>query len=114
DADLYQRCLDDLARLGFPGLRADTLDYFTSTVEEGYPIYHLDYLADRERLLGFAGGARNLISCGRQGAFRYIFMDTAMEMGLRAAAAVLGEGAGERISELGAGGGLIEAQALTA
>ncbi len=112
--ELYRRCLDDLRALGFTGLEARTRGYFSSTVEEGYPIYHLDYRRDRARVLDFVNATENFVSCGRQGAFRYIFMDTAMEMGLAAADAILHGGARGEVAELGAESGLIEAKALTA
>src|SRR5262249_19688594 len=73
-SEIYDRCVDDLFRLGIDGVRAHTLDYFSTYVEEGYPIYHLDYQTDRQRVLGWVGDTPNLISCGRQGAFRYVFM----------------------------------------
>jgi protoporphyrinogen oxidase len=119
DATIYERCMDDLERLGFANLRRATLDSFSTYVEEGYPIYHLDYQRDRKQLLSFVGDIENLISCGRQGAFRYIFMDTAMEMGIAAAQAVLARSSqsghfGPAVSELGSDNGLVEAQALTA
>jgi protoporphyrinogen oxidase len=121
DDAIYERCMHDLERLGFSDLPNKTLGYFSTYVPEGYPIYHLDYQRDRQALLGFVSdGAENLVTCGRQGAFRYIFMDTAMEMGMAAAVAVLGRGGpGARldsrpIAELRAERGLVETQALTA
>lgn len=116
DEEIYGRCMDDLERLGFAGLRRATLGHFSTFVEEGYPIYHLDYRRDRDRLLSFVGATGNVISCGRQGAFRYIFMDTAMEMGMAAAALVLTRNpvGARRIAELGSERGLVEARALTA
>ena len=45
-------------------------------------IYFLVY---RQKLFDFLDCYENLITCGRQGTFRYIFMDTAMEMGIIAA-----------------------------
>jgi protoporphyrinogen oxidase len=116
DAAIYDRCMDDLELLGFTNLRRATLDYFSTFVEEGYPVYHLDYQRDRKRLLGYVGQSENLISCGRQGAFRYIFMDTAMEMGIAAAEAVLASSAQGRrlVADLRSDNGLVEAQALTA
>ncbi len=116
DHALYDRCMDDLARLGFRGLRDDTLDHFSTFVEEGYPIYHLDYRRDRAEVLAYASATENLVTCGRQGGFRYVFMDTAMEMGIAAARALLdGSAARARaVADLGAERGLIEARALTA
>jgi protoporphyrinogen oxidase len=115
DQAIYERVMDDLADLGFRDLRRATIGHFASFVEEGYPIYHLDYQDDRKRLLGFVGETANLVSCGRQGAFRYIFMDTAMEMGLAAANAVLDQSDRRAsIAELRSERGLVEAAALTA
>ena len=115
DQTIYERCMDDLESLGFSGLRRDTLGHFPTYVEEGYPIYHLDYARDRERVLGFVGDTKNLISCGRQGAFRYVFMDTAMEMGIAAAESILGRVDRSReIADLRSERGLIEARTLTA
>jgi protoporphyrinogen oxidase len=122
DGDIYDRCMHDLEKLGFRGLPRATLGHFSTFVPEGYPIYHLEYQRDRAALLGFVGErAANLVTCGRQGAFRYIFMDTAMEMGVAAAAAVLERGGarlisgvGRQIADLRAEQGLVETQALTA
>ncbi|MHB8417528.1 MAG: FAD-dependent oxidoreductase [Myxococcales bacterium] len=114
DGALYERCLIDLQQLGFDDLRARTLGYFSAYVREGYPIYHLGYDEDRRRVLGHIGGFEGLISCGRQGAFRYIFMDTAMEMGLEAARAVLAGRSAAHVAELGADPRLHEARATTA
>ena len=115
EEQIYARCMDDLAALGYAHLRRATLDYFSTYVHEGYPIYHLDYLGDRDRLLSFVGETANLVSCGRQGAFRYIFMDTAMEMGMAAAQLYLDRrGSGRAIADLRSEAGLVEARALTA
>jgi protoporphyrinogen oxidase len=111
---LYDRCLDDLRRLRFDGIRARTREYFSSYVREGYPVYHLGYDDDRRRVLGHIEGFDGLVSCGRQGAFRYIFMDTAMEMGIEAARAVAGSRLGGEVSELGSSSELHEARVLTA
>jgi protoporphyrinogen oxidase len=111
---IYDRCIDDLRRLGFADIRSRTRDYFSSYVREGYPIYHLDYQTDRSKVLRHLEDFEGLVSCGRQGAFRYIFMDTAMEMGIAAARAVAAGRGTSRISELGASADLLEGKALTA
>lgn len=84
DAELFERCLADLCELGID-VRGKVTGYFTSRVSHGYPVYKLDYRRHQEKLLSFLEQFENLIACGRQGAFRYIFMDTAMEMGIAAA-----------------------------
>ena len=100
--------------LGFGDVQRDLRGHFSSFVEEGYPIYHLDYRAERQRVLAWCGETANVVSVGRQGAFRYVFMDTAMEMGVAAADKLLGRAGVGHPSELDAGGGLVEARALTA
>jgi protoporphyrinogen oxidase len=114
DAAIYERSMSDLARLGFGDLPSRTRSYFSSFVPEGYPIYHLGYEGDRRAVLAHVGGFEGLVSCGRQGAFRYIFMDTAMEMGIEAARTVASGRQSHAITELGSEPGLREARALTA
>jgi protoporphyrinogen oxidase len=88
DADLLDRCLGDLDRLGVrvaPSVRG----CFSTFVAEGYPIYTLGYREHQGALLDAVAQAPNLLSLGRQGTFRYIFMDIAMEMGAEAARQLL-------------------------
>jgi protoporphyrinogen oxidase len=88
DANLLDRCLGDLDRLGVrvaPSVRG----CFSTFVGEGYPIYSLGYRDHQRALLDAVARAPNLLSLGRQGTFRYIFMDIAMEMGAEAARQLL-------------------------
>jgi protoporphyrinogen oxidase len=115
DGELFERCARDLDELGVKGVRGDCLGVFSTFIEQGYPVYSLGYDDHRRALLGVAAGAPNLLSCGRQGTFRYIFMDIAMEMGLAAARQIL-DGA-PRPAELAgfrSDRQLIESQATTA
>jgi len=114
EADVTARCLDELGALGFGDVARDVRGHFSSFVGEGYPIYELDYRRQRQRVLDFLGETPNLVTVGRQGAFRYVFMDTAMDMGVAAAEQLLGRAGAMAPSELGADSGLIEARALTA
>ncbi len=82
--DLLERCLEDLKALGLD-IRDKVIDYFTTSVTHGYPVYTLDYVEHRQKLFQFLERYENIITCGRQGTFRYIFMDIAMEMGIAAA-----------------------------
>lgn len=81
---LLKRCLADLRELGID-IQDKVTDYFTTSVTHGYPVYSLDYATHRQKLFDFLDQYENLVTCGRQGTFRYIFMDTAMEMGITAA-----------------------------
>ena len=114
DAQIFERCMDDLERLGLGDLRGRTREYFSSFVREGYPVYHLGYDEDRRRVLQHVAGFEGILSGGRQGSFRYIFMDTAMEMGIVAARAVAAGKSPVDLADLGASPQLHEASALTA
>ncbi|MCE7911183.1 MAG: amine oxidase [Candidatus Brocadia sp.] len=109
DEELLARCLTDLCELGI-NVRDDVTGYFTSRVTHGYPVYSLDYRSHQGRLLNFLDQFDNLITCGRQGAFRYIFMDTAMEMGIAAARHIVSERHYEKgqIQDMRSGAGLLE------
>jgi protoporphyrinogen oxidase len=114
DDAIYERALLDLDRLGFRDIRARTRDYFCTFVREGYPIYHLGYDSDRRAVLSHVLGFENVSSVGRQGAFRYIFMDTAMEMGIAAARATVSGSQAGAVTEMATAQCLHEAKALTA
>jgi protoporphyrinogen oxidase len=89
DPELARRCLEDLSALGVDGVASSLRGAFSTFVAEGYPIYSLGYAEHQRALTDVVSEVPNLISCGRQGTFRYIFMDIAMEMGLAAARQVL-------------------------
>ncbi len=103
----------ELAELGF--VLDDVVGAFAVRVEHGYPIYHLDYERDRQALLHEVARFANVRTAGRQGLFRYVFMDAAMQMGMRAAAHMV-EGApgGLDIDAIGRSSQVLETRALTA
>jgi protoporphyrinogen oxidase len=80
---LRARFSQELEELGFS--LHDAVDAFAVRVEHGYPVYHLGYDADRRALLSAAHAFANVRTAGRQGLFRYVFMDAAMQMGIEAA-----------------------------
>ncbi|OAN18559.1 amine oxidase [Photobacterium jeanii] len=85
---LQKRVLADLASLGVDPALA-TGEYFTSYTEHAYPLMDMTYQAKREKAISHLSQFSNLIMTGRQGTFRYIFTDTAMEMGMMAAQSVM-------------------------
>jgi protoporphyrinogen oxidase len=110
---LRERAARELAGLGFDV--PDVLDSFCVRVEHGYPVYHVGYERDRQALLGVVAGFDNVRTAGRQGLFRYIFMDAAMQMGAAAAHQMLrGEQGTRALDAMGRSAGVVEAQALTA
>ncbi|MFQ5904901.1 MAG: FAD-dependent oxidoreductase, partial [Candidatus Binatia bacterium] len=86
--------------------------FFTTRAEHAYPVYTLDYQKHRSRLMEALEQYENLLPCGRQGLFRYLFMDQAMEMGLLASYWARGEASREDVLGLGLEGSLVEAETL--
>jgi protoporphyrinogen oxidase len=84
--DIYTRCLDDLESLGID-IKERVIDYFSARAKNAYPVYSLDYKAHANNVLDFMGRYENVLTCGRQGMFKYLFMDEAMEVGITAAKA---------------------------
>lgn len=112
--ELTARMQRELAAMGLPA--SDVTSAFTVRVEHGYPVYHLGYDADRRALLERVARFENVRTAGRQGLFRYVFMDAAMAMG-RAAAEQMIDGVvdPDAIDRIGRGAGrVIETTALTA
>ena len=114
--DLVARVRGELAELGLP--IDDVLDAFVVRVEHGYPIYHVGYERAREALLHEVSRFSNVRTAGRQGLFRYVFMDAAMQMGTKAARQMVAgeQGGGAQIDAIGRahGRGVLESRALTA
>jgi protoporphyrinogen oxidase len=111
--ELRARVTRELDALGF---RVDDVSgSFVVRVAHGYPIYHLRYDADRRALLGLVDGYENVRSAGRQGLFRYVFMDAAMRMGIEAAEQMLaGRRDGAALDAIGRSSSVVETAALTA
>lgn len=88
DEQLTRRIWQDLVRLGISPKR--DLGYRQSLyAPQAYPLMDRHYGKERLLNLEWVHSFSNLITCGRQGTFRYIFTDTAMEMGMLAARCLL-------------------------
>jgi protoporphyrinogen oxidase len=111
DAEILERCLKDLYALGID-IEASLIDAFSTRARYAYPIYTHGFKAYRQQLYDVINGCHNLITCGRQGTFRYIFSDTAMEMGFAAARYVQGQGSKADIYDLRVEKTLLEVQAV--
>ncbi|WP_461535881.1 FAD-dependent oxidoreductase [Spongorhabdus nitratireducens] len=85
---LRERVLDDLETLGVDR-KLSTGEYFTAFTEHAYPLMDIDYQDKREKAITHLCKFDNLVMSGRQGSFRYIFTDTAMEMGQMAARSII-------------------------
>ncbi|HTQ41955.1 MAG TPA: FAD-dependent oxidoreductase [Polyangiaceae bacterium] len=111
--ELRARGVSELASLGFRV--DDVLDAFCVRVAHGYPVYHLRYEADRRLLLREVDRFANVRTAGRQGLFRYVFMDAAMRMGIVAAEQMLtGRQDARALDAIGRSTRVVETTALTA
>ncbi|HEX2988197.1 MAG TPA: FAD-dependent oxidoreductase, partial [Chloroflexota bacterium] len=101
DALLYDRSIQGLEGAGL--IRADqVIDHFFVRASHAYPTYHQNFEVALGRLAYHLAGLDNLIVCGRQGLFRYINQDHAIEMGLCAAEDVLTQPTASRVGRVGA------------
>jgi protoporphyrinogen oxidase len=113
DEEILSRCLSDLEELSV-NVRNHVRGCFSTRVTHGYPSFRSGYKVPRDRLLSAVEQVPNVLTCGRQGTFRYIFMDTAMQMGRLAAAKLLGQAGTESITGLHSEAVLLETRAVTA
>lgn len=94
DEVLLPRIRHDLSRLGIDP-DAMSGEVFSTRAATAYPLMVKGYERAREAAFRRLEAIDNLVQCGRQGSFRYVFTDTAMEMGQLAAHSLL-EGADRR------------------
>jgi protoporphyrinogen oxidase len=112
-SELRELVVAELAELGFR--IDDVIGAFVVRVAGGYPVYDLGYDHVRRRLLREVAQFENVRVAGRQGLFRYIFMDAAMRMGIAAAEQMLaGRRDAEAIDAIGRSKRVVETTALTA
>jgi protoporphyrinogen oxidase len=110
---LRARFSRELGELGFA--LDDVIAASVVRVEHGYPVYHLGYDDDRRTLLTLLERFSNVRTAGRQGLFRYVFMDAAMQMGIEAARQMTtGEHASAKLDAIGRAKGVLEMRAVTA
>lgn len=81
---LLRESLEALTRVGLIH-RKEVVGHSILRVPYSYPLYTLTYQRNLKLLLDYLKRFPNLITCGRQGLFRYINMDHAIEMGVTAA-----------------------------
>ena len=99
DDELLERTLRDMKKLGFD-VSSKVIGYFSTRARYGYPRFEIGYREKVNDILRAVKKFDNLTTLGRQGLFRYIFMDTAMLMGRRWANSVLEGGHDTGIDEM--------------
>ena len=78
---LAARCVSDLMHMGVLKKASEVTDSFVVNMPHAYPVYHKGVEDDCLELLEGVSSIRNLVSCGRQGLFRYHAMTAeAMDM----------------------------------
>ena len=90
EKDLLEIVKADLKKLKFE-IEDKIIDYFSFKTEHAYNMMDVNYNISRDKTISYLSKFSNLTMAGRQGTFRYIFLDTAMETGMMAASKVLGE-----------------------
>lgn len=80
----------DLKKLGFD-IEDKIINSFVFETKHAYTMMDLEYKDNRDKTITYLKRFENLVMAGRQGTFRYIFLDTAMETGLMAAKMILGD-----------------------
>ncbi len=88
DSDMFDEACKMLNRLGIDTSKV-TGEYFSAYAKQAYPLMSVGYEMEREHAIEHLMQFDNLVQAGRQAAFRYIFTDTAMEMGEMAAATLI-------------------------
>lgn len=111
DEALLPAALEGLRGLGFD-LAERVTGVFSTFARHAYPRQALGYRADVERLRDITRRYANITTAGRQGLFRYIFMDTAMLMGRRWAERTLAGEPSSDLEEIHSGGAVIEAASV--
>lgn len=96
DEELLQRSIKDMQALGFD-IENEISGYFSTRAEHAYPCYKIGYRKTVDEMQHIVNGFENLTTLGRQGVFRYIFMDTAMVMGRTWAKTILGRNREDQI-----------------
>ncbi|MHB1416959.1 MAG: FAD-dependent oxidoreductase [Chloroflexota bacterium] len=100
EEDLYRRSVQGLVEAGL--LRADqVLDHFFARSLNAYPTYDLKFEVNLGRLAYHLADFANLVVCGRQGLFRYINQDHAIEMGFCAAEEITTQKIGTKVGRVG-------------
>jgi protoporphyrinogen oxidase len=81
EEQLISRCVDDLVRGRVLAQTVKVLKGFVVEMPNAYPVYDLQAVVQRDRALAWISELSNLLTCGRQGLYRYHAMtNEAMEM----------------------------------
>jgi len=71
EREIVESCVESLRGLGVLDDPAQVVDSFLVNLPWAYPIYHKGFEKQRSRILERIAGIPNLLTCGRQGIYRY-------------------------------------------
>ena len=92
DDSIAKETIEQLARTGL--FAAEEVDeHLVYRLRYAYPLYSLDYAQRLDKIFDGLKSISNLLTAGRQGLFNHNNTDHSIYMGLRAADALLAEGA---------------------
>ncbi len=112
DEKMFPIACEVLTKMGVDATKA-TGEFFSTRATQAYPLLCVGYEKERARAKDHLSQFKNLIQCGRQGTFRYIFTDTAMETGDMAARSLVnGQDCQEEIYEHRSERTVIETQSV--
>ncbi|MCC7369134.1 MAG: FAD-dependent oxidoreductase [Chloroflexi bacterium] len=100
EEELYRRSVDGLVQAGLIR-ESEVVGHFFRRTRNAYPTYDLRFEANLGKLAYHLASWPNLIVCGRQGLFRYVNQDHAIEMGFCAAEEILTDKIGTMVSRVG-------------
>jgi protoporphyrinogen oxidase len=69
--ELVSKCIENLISMKVLKSMDEVKDAFIVEMPNAYPIYNKGFEIDRQKLLDIIGSLDNIITCGRQGLFRY-------------------------------------------
>lgn len=98
--ELYRRSVQGLVQAGLIRER-DVLGHSFARTRNAYPTYDLKFEANLGKIAYHLASWPNLVVCGRQGLFRYVNQDHAIEMGLCAAEEIATQQIGSRVGRVG-------------
>ncbi len=100
EEELYEKTIQGLVEAGLIKPE-DVLGHFFERLPNAYPSYDLNYEANLAALIYHLSGFDNIITGGRQGLFRYINTDHALEMGFCAAQEIADQEIGTKVKRVG-------------
>ncbi|MFC1726869.1 protoporphyrinogen/coproporphyrinogen oxidase [candidate division KSB1 bacterium] len=96
---IYDFCKNGIINIGVNENSID--EYFVKMFSNAYCVFSKGYKKHLDTALKYINEQDNILSCGRQGLFRYVNMDIAIKMGLKSADYILNKCPKEDVLSIG-------------